>query len=394
MKLMRNVLLSVMKIINFDEIPIIKMKKLLSIVICLLAILPFGTAWGVSGKSFPVKSPEGNVQVLYLVDNGSSVSLLCRYCPNLTEVTFPVAMDISGKTRIVTEDGGYSLLKSYQLPFRDEAEPKFAYIKASRPELNFVLEFEKFPFDEPFDLVEGTDDASSIILRGLTVDKGKTESVSAQEFLAHTPYSEYRYFYKDGSPVYCFDDESVYFASTSCLYNSSDDYYLDLYFKIVNRTQAPFTVRLSDISASAMRYNNKHKKVKCNLTLLDAKKADKEWLSLDVAEVINEVPRNAGNFVADAAANAALSPGMDPFGSLGLFALGAIVGVASTPDLEPYLKDRNAERERLMKLYLSESTIAPGDTLATFATIKYKGIDIASTTVSVNVNGETYTLQY
>lgn len=383
-----------MKINNFDYIPIIEMKKLLSIVIALLAILPFETAWGVSGKPFPVKSPEGNVQVLYLVDNGSSVSLLCRYCPNLTEVTFPVAINISGKTRIATADGDYSLLKAFQLPVRDEAEPKFAYVKSSRPELNFVLEFEKFPFDEPFDLVEGTDDASSITLRGLAVDGGEAEPVSAQEFLANTPYSEYRYYYKDGYPVYYFDDGGIYLASTCSPYNSSDDCYLDLYFKIVNRTQAPFTVRLSDISTSAMRYNKKHQEVKCNLTLLDAKKADKEWQSLDVAEVYNEIPANAGNYVANAATRAAMAPGMSALGTLGLFALGAVVNAASTPDLEPYMKDRNEERERLMKLYLSESTVEPGDTLATFATIKYKGKDIASTTVSINVNGETYTLQY
>lgn len=369
------------------------MKRLLSTVFILLAMLPFGTAWGESGKSFPVKSPEGDVQVMYLVDNGSSVSLLCRYTPN-PQAAFPIAMAISGKTKIATADGDYSLLNSFQLPFRDEAEPKFAYVKASRPELNFVLEFEKFPFDEPFDLVEGTDDASSITLRGLAVDKGKDGLVSANEFLSFTPYSEYRYFYKDGSPVYCFDDGGIYLASTSCEYNCSEDFYLELYFKIVNRTQAPFTVKLSDISASALRYNKKRQKVKCNLTLMDAKKADKEWQSVDVSEIINEVPANAGNYVANAATRAAMAPGMSALGTLGLFALGAVVNAASTPDLEPYMKDRNEERERLMKLYLSESTIAPGDTLTTFATIKYKGIDIASTTVSMNVNGETYTLQY
>lgn len=369
-------------------------KHLFPICIISCAALLFGGRLGAQDKTHVVTCPEGSLQVQYLVEKDSTVLLLCRYTPDAAvEGQPPYVKNVSGKTVIATEDGEYTLLRTFHIPLRDEAEMKYAYIKAGQPALNCVLEFEKFAFDETFDLVEKGTESPTFSLQGLKAGALSTDEMDADTFLAATPYSEYGYRYENGTPVHYFKDGGIDLLSTAWPYFYEGIRCLSVGFQIVNGTNGPLAVKFSDVSASAQRLNKKKKSVKCDIKLLDFKSADKGWKELDKMEVRNEVPSNAGQVAANAATRAAFDTGVSALGSLGLLAVGLAVRYATEPDYEPYLKERNEERERLMKSYLTESTLAPGDTLSTFVSIRYYD-DPSSTTVALTLNGETYNMKY
>lgn len=345
-------------------------------------------------KTYLVNGPDGSLKAQYLVEKDSTVLLLCRYTPDATaEGRPPYMKNVSGKTVIATEDGEYALLRTFHIPVRDEAEMKYAYVKADQPALNCILEFEKFAFDETFDLVEKGAESPTFSISGLTAGTQNADEMDAETFLAATPYSEYGYHYEDGVPVHYFKDRGIDLVSTAWPYYSEGIYCLSVGFQIVNGTNNPLTVKFSDVSASAQRLNKKKKSVKCEMKLLDFKSADNGWKELDKMEVANELPSNAGQYIANAAGRAALDTGVSALGTLGLLAVGLAVRHATQPDYEPYLKERNEERERLMKSYLTESTLAPSDTLSTFVSIKYND-EPSSTDVTLTLNGENYNMKY
>lgn len=369
---------------------------------CLMAIFPAilfalpGTSTARNMPAHPVDGPEGNFTVKYLVETDSSVILLCRYTPDSATEGFPPYMkNIDRKTRIVTEDGDYALLHTNHIPIRDDSEPRYAYLKAGRTELNCILEFEKFPYDEPFDLIEDASETIPVRLTGLKAGKEVTAEIVPDEFLNGTPYSEYWYYYEEGVPVHHYDDGGIYFAATGWPYSSDmDDYFLSVGFRIINRTDSPMQIRMNDISATALRMK-KDKPVNCKIRILDAKKANEEWKHMDWLEIRNQIPENAGTVLGRTAVGAALSPGVSGGAGLGLFALGFLVGTASMPDDEPYMRERNAVRDSLMQYYFRDTTIQNGETLEEFVTFKYKGDNApSSTTITFLLNGEPYILKF
>ncbi|MBQ0086184.1 MAG: hypothetical protein KBS72_00660 [Bacteroidales bacterium] len=369
---------------------------------CLMAILPAilfalpGTSTARNIPAYPVDGPEGNFTVQYLVETDSSVILLCRYTPDSAVEGFPPYMkNISRKTRIVTEDGDYALLHTSHMPIRDDSEPRYAYLKAGHPYLNCTLEFEKFSYDGPFDLIE--DDAESVPLHinGLKAGKEATAEVVTGEFLNGTPYSEYWYYYEAGMPVHHYDDGGIYFSASGVPHSSDmEDYFLSVDFEIVNRTEGPIQIKMNDMSAKALRMK-KDKPVNYKIWALDAKKANDEWKHMDWLEIRHQIPENAGTVLASTATNAALSPGVNGAAGLGLFALGLLLDKVSEPDEEPYMRERNAVRDSLMPYYFRDTTLQSGETLESFVIFKYKGGHTpSSTTITLLLNGEPYTLNF
>lgn len=361
----------------------------------ILFALP-GTSTARNMPAYLVDGPEGNFTVQYLVETDSSVILLCRYTPDSAVEGFPPYMkNISRKTRIVTEDGDYALLHTSHMPIRDDSEPRYAYLKAGRTDLNCILEFEKFPYDGPFDLIEDASETVPVQLSGLKAGKEATAEVATGEFLNGTPYSEYWYFYEEGAPVHHYDDGGIYFAATGWPYSSDmDDYFLSVGFKIINRTESPLQIRMNDMSATALRMK-KDKPVNYSIKLLDAKKTNEEWKHMDWLEIRHQIPENAGTILGNTAVNAALSPGVSGAASLGFLALGALLHTTSEPDDEPYMRERNAVRDSLMQFYFKDTSIQSGETLEKFVTFKYKGGHApSSTTITFLLNGEPYILKF
>lgn len=366
--------------------------------ICLLTILLIATLCPARSASaqedcFPVMGSEGRLKVQYLVAGDSTVQLLCRYTPDVaTEGSAPYLVNVNGKTHISTPDGDYQLVNTVHIPVWDEAETRYAYIKGAQPALNCMLEFEKFPFDEAFDLVDGDEQSSLFSAQGLTV--GGKIPFNVGYFLESTPYSEYGCSFKDGSPVFYFDDGGVYLASMSWPYDSRSHAFLTVGFRVENRTSAPMAFNFNDVSIQVLKRNKSGKLVKCSADILKEKQANREWQEEDETEVMmDEAPTNAGQMVANAATDVALHSGLSALGSLGLSAFGIALRAVSAPDYGPYMVERNREREELMKQYLKDTVIAPGETLNTFVSIKYWD-EPAYFAVSVTLNGETYTMKY
>ncbi|MCQ2170830.1 MAG: hypothetical protein MJY48_04645 [Bacteroidales bacterium] len=361
------------------------------LLILLAAALLSGNA-AAQETAFPVNCTDGSFKVQYAVDKESSVLLLCRYIPNaVTEGPAPYTKNVNRKIHVSTPDGDYALLNTCQIPVMNEADAKFAYLKGEQPALNFSLEFEKFPLDEPFDLVEDGSDPSSFTVKGLTVNREEPANVNADSFLKDTPYYEFGYRYEDGEPIYYFDEKDVLLQSTAWPHNYEDRYFLSVGFRIVNRSSSPIPVKFKDFSAQAQRLNKKNEPVKCNLTICDAKKANSEWKDADLLEMEHQIPTTTQ----DAASNTLLTASQATSGALGgAFALGwLIVNAVDDPEKEPYMREKNKIREEQMELYLKDTTIQPGDTLSTFVTIKYAKSP-SSTNVSFCLNGDKYDMKY
>lgn len=360
-------------------------------VLVAVASLFTGTA-AAQGVTFPVVCPDGGLKVGYLVETDSSVVLLCRYVPDAAGLgPAPFLMNIGRNTKVSTPDGDYALMNVRQIPFRDEADVKYAYIKGVQPALNFALEFEKFPFDDSFDLIEGGPGPASFAVSGLTVGRKEADDVDMDSFLAETPYSEYGYYYKDGEPVYYFDDGGIHLTTVADKYSNPKWDYMTFGFRVINRTGAPLNVNFKDLSVEAQRLNRRNSLIKCSCRICDAKDADAEWKDVDRLEVSNEVNTVAADIPTYIAVGASQTGGLlgDGIAVLGVLLSNAAFNAA----VEPYLEERNKIREEQMQYYFKDTTLQAGDTLSTFVTIKYLDKP-SSTTVSFNLNGDKYTVKY
>lgn len=368
---------------------------LLTVIVATVSLQDFRAAGAQSINTFPVTGSKNDFRVLYLTETDSSVQLLCRYTPvAMDEGDAPCLKNIGRKTHVATSDGNYALTGTLHLPILNEAEIKYARLTGASPSLNCILEFEKFPFDEPFDLVEEErSEGASISLTGLLADRGNPVSTSADEFLAGTAYTEYGYHFEDGMPVHYLDGADLSLLSRSWPYQFKEKHYLYVGFRIVNRSDNPLPVRFSDISASAQRLTKKGKTAVCKSTILKEKDADDEWRSSDLDEVLDELPTNAGQYVAGVSGAAAAAPGVSPLASLGLFAFGMLMTGVSMPDVEPYMVERDKERELTMQKYLRDTVLQKGDTLAAFVCIKYRD-EPASTDITISLDGKNYDLKY
>jgi len=124
------------------------MKKLIFAAVMLLAVSNLHAQWKVTDID---KSENGSCELIQILESDSS-TFVFGTITNPSDVLYPYSTS-SRSACVYVDDEKYKLVNSVNLPIYDEATPTYAQISGHQ-KMNFILEFEKFPVNGSFDLVE------------------------------------------------------------------------------------------------------------------------------------------------------------------------------------------------------------------------------------------------
>jgi len=143
-------------------------------------------------------------------------------------------------TAVVIGEESYPLKNSLNIPLNDGGEPCSAAFNKAGEKANFVMEFEKFPLDGKFDIVENAKNhKGSSNIYGIALEPTDTEFFeNTESFLEEYPVTLMGYYYEGNIP-YAFRIRNNICITCNCIIRERDLFEpLDrLYFMdVINRT--------------------------------------------------------------------------------------------------------------------------------------------------------------
>ena len=155
------------------------MKKFFAMILMMcLASMTASAQWKVES----MESGEPNTKLLQVLETEKSVLVYATFQKNCDDLhTVFVNRNAYAKA------GGlkYKILNSVNLPLQDDAENRSAYLQEGNNEINFVMEFEKFPVENGFDIIEGDKEGDFCFnYHGITVSRiDSTQRIDTERFL-------------------------------------------------------------------------------------------------------------------------------------------------------------------------------------------------------------------
>ena len=188
------------------------MKKsvIITVAMCLASLMA-NAQWKVES----VESGQANTKLLQVLNTDNSTLVYATYEMDLPDATFE-DFYLGRKTHVKVNGEKYKLINSVNFPMQNDAEQTYAHLCPGHNEFNFVMEFEKFPVEGGFELLDGHDKEGpySFNFHGIKVSPiDSTKVINTARFLDKgTPViygnkvidgNNYQYQIRDGVCVTC-----------------------------------------------------------------------------------------------------------------------------------------------------------------------------------------------
>ena len=126
------------------------MKKTFAIILAMcMAAVGANAQWTVESA----KTANPYVKLLQVLETDNSVLVYASYTRDNDDT---VMLTIDRTAHVKANGLKYKLLSSVNLPIEDEGDYRCALLRSGHNEVNFVLEFEKFPVEGGFSIIENT----------------------------------------------------------------------------------------------------------------------------------------------------------------------------------------------------------------------------------------------
>lgn len=160
----------------------------------LLLAFNLNAQWKITGAD---KSENSSCELVQILESDSS-TFVFGTITNPSDEMYPYST-ISRSTCVYVDDEKYKLVNSVNLPIYDEATPVCARI-SGRQKLNFILEFEKFPVTDGFDLLEkeSKHTEGTYNFYGVHIENTGLENMAGDSFLDEYPSVLYGNFTNEG----------------------------------------------------------------------------------------------------------------------------------------------------------------------------------------------------
>ena len=205
----------------------------ITLIMCLASL--FASAqWKVES----VASGEPNTKLLQVLETEKSVLVYATLEKDCTEKDY---IWIKRTTHAKVNGLKYKLLHTVNIPMKDDGEPRLAVLEVGKNEVNFVMEFEKFPVEGGFDIVGSKEEDKDFncTFQGVTVSRiDTTQVINTERFLdGGTPVikgtkaadgTHYLYYIREGVCITCsavkqsgewFSDDEIFYID---IVNNSD----------------------------------------------------------------------------------------------------------------------------------------------------------------------------
>lgn len=352
------------------------MKKsfVITIIMCLASIAA-SAQWKVES----VVSGEPNTKLLQVLETDKSVLVYATFERECEEVA---ETNLDRNIHVKVNGLKYKILNSVNLPIQDDSENLHAVLEKGKNEINFVMEFEKFPVEGGFDIIEGTEEgACHYNFHGVTVCRiDSTQLIDTDRFLdSGTPVlsgknvrggTDYLYLIRNGVCITC---NAVVMKGD---WFSSDD--LLFYVDIVNNSDHGILFDFDKVRVRGLK-KKKEKWEEKMWTKFTPESYDSYLARQDYDEaryktssVLDEIGRQIDRDK--------IHTNVNSWERIGLDALGAINQHAIDNRIEEYMKAHPKDRPKALR---SES-IKPGDSIHGYIASQKKKADKSKLTIPID----------
>lgn len=358
------------------------------LVLSVLALFPVILAFA-TDEAYKIGRTEGPYTVNYLLETKSSSFVYCTYrvAPG---AELPDVVNIKRSVCVMADDLSYKLLNAFNIPVSDDVRREFAYFSTPEQSLNFILEFERFPLDVPFDIVESeTGTGNMLNVRDIVVDHGSFEPVDSKHYLDVTPYTRFGMYGEAGEFTEYYSGEDFMLNVTVLgVYTTETKAYQSAFVSITNNSSRDFHIGPESVSATGSRPVGKREK-KFKLPLLSREECDKAWFEIDKLSVREKLGPTPTQEVGESLMRIGIDANLPSLGFLGVVGLGAILASSDNTDLTPYMKELNEVREGAVKEYIQPHTVAPGETYSCLVSFKLDNRQ-TGTEMVISLDGQSY----
>ena len=349
-----------------------------------LATLVASAQWKVDS----VGSSEPNTKLLQILETEQSTLIYATLVGDFKESHI---FNLNRNMYASANGMKYKLVNSVNLPIGDEADMRYVYMNEANNELNFVLEFEKFPVEDGFDIIESTssegdfafnfrDVKVSAIDQDKMLDTGRfLDSASPIIF---GKYSEdgrnYSYYIRDGVCV----TFNAQFSPGEFLGT-----HFITYVQIVNNSDHGVKFDLDKVSLVASKKKASGKVDTFNWSIFRPDEYD-EFLKSREYEEAKEKTSNIVDLLGDQIDRSKYRTNYGSWERLGLEALGALTRQSVENRVGEYMKSHPTTRP----MALRTQGIKAGESVHGYIAAKYKKAD--TVTITIPMDGFDFFLLY
>ena len=262
-----------------------------------------------------------------------------------------------------------------------------SYMDKAGESFNFAIEFEKFPLDSPFDLIEDSESSTGFNFSKVTVNTAqKADLIPADDFLAYASVPVTGTYYTDGQQMRYWRDGGLVMTMH---FVTSEEYgkLFKIYLEVANNTGRPVDLITSNIKVSAentangkitevplLSYNDIDQKVVNNLG----------WYSSPSSRLSDDLRWRANSKSRDGDDGMALA-----YGTLSL-----IASMADAQNAENYQAALDDERANATSNYLRSNTMQDGAVYGGFVAVKDRKPNIYNITFKIGKKEYKSTCRY
>ena len=262
-----------------------------------------------------------------------------------------------------------------------------SYIAKAGDRFNFAIEFEKFPLDTPFDLVEDIESGTGFNFSSVTIDTSeKSELMPVDDFLAFASVPVTGSFYSDGNQMRYWRDGGLVMTMH---FMTTEEYgkLFKIYLEVANNSGRPVDLITDNIKVVAensvtskifdvplLSYNDFDQKVVNNLG----------WYSSPASRLSDNMRWQANIQSRRGNSNTALA-----FGTLSL-----IASMADMQNARNYQEALDEERQKVTSNYLLSNTLQDGAVYGGFVAVKDRRPDLYHITLKIGKKEYKWTCKY
>jgi len=344
------------------------MKRIVLAATLLLVVSNLFAQWKVTGID---KSENSSCELVQILDGGKS-TFIFGTITNPSDSLYPYST-ISRSTCVYVGDEKYKLLNAVNLPIFDEATPVCARISGGQ-KLNFILEFEKFPVTDNFDLVEkeSKHTEGTYNFYGIHVANAGIQNMVGDSFLDEYPSVLYGSFTNQGKATQYYIAQGL---TISCTYEIEQrDLYgkPDYVFFLTFENESGKDIELhpeKDFRVTGHTFKSNGKEDVKEIKLVRQNKLEDYFHGKDY-QAARQIVNSTVAGITDAASQAKnRTINSDVQGALGFITL---VGTLSIDkDVKEYMKAHPSDRPAALK----DCTIKAGEKKSGYVGIQTKNVD-------------------
>lgn len=340
-----------------------KVNTILQKVLLLSALCFFCSFAAFSEECYKISSVDGgnaNVALRYL-EQRDSTTLIYAVFTLPEDEKGPVLFNASRTIYVTDGDVNYKLVGAHNVPVADESMLEFSILEDKERKLNFILEFEKFPFDDAFDIVDDLSDARALNFRGVHVDASAKKDVKTERFLLSTKLPRCGQFYEGGNYNMYYVRDGVF---VTCHSSYGDDHFT-LYLSIVNDSDHGILFDTGKMTVTGHKRQGKDT-VSVSLPLVSKNNYVSQVEASDRYTAEKESHSYALETVGSEISFASLGMPWRSAERVGMNVLGGLIRDIKSNSAKPYLAELKKTREERTKNYLQSQSIKAGESHSGF----------------------------